>query len=940
MKLTNLTFKELLKTNPKLTFLIGAGCSVDSPSSLPAGRPMTEALIKFVCVESEVPKILELDLRYEALVEIIRNNLDKELELIDYYGLCDKPNIHHFFLAEMIRKGHFVLTTNFDFLIEYALLQSNIPKENILPVITKDDFKKYCDPVALFHQGKMALYKIHGSPKNFITWENTKDSLITTLQAFGANKEGMNVFQIEPSKRPLFDNITKERSLIVLGYSGRDDFDIVPTLKVLNLKNILWFNYLKEDAGKETIYEIEVSDGDNFEKLDKINQILVEIKQMNDRMQIWRIDTNTPRLIKEMLGAKAPISLKSFSINLLNWLRGNLSTPDRFLKLYIPFVLFLDFNKYDDALRIANAGLRLAEELDNQYWKGTFYSGIGRVSYEQGALADASKYYELALDIFTMLKNTSLQANLSNGLGLISHKKGNYSEALSFFEKVLAADVNNENVLNNIGKVYYELGKYDDALKFYEKALQIAEKSGFLNEKADYLNSIALLFEARGNYDRALEYYNEALQISDNLSAFFAKATYLANIGGVYHEKGNFIKALQYYEEAFNIAEKLGNKSKIITYMNNIGVMKSELGRFSEALIEYQKVLKLAESLGDLKEKAAVFNHISHLFNDLGNYSEALNWGKKGLEIATNMNQSKFIAQFLSDIASIYINQGNFSDALANIKQAQHINEELGDSNGKIDVLNTIGEVYRKQGKNSEAMEYFNNALQIAKQIGSSNRVGTILRDVGLVYKIEGLFDDAIRSYEESIKTFEELGNLRAKSMSMISLSGLFQKQGNIAVALDWLFKALKIGENINDPIVKANTMYNIGLLYYTQKKDLEALDCFKKALTFYTEEGHEYGKAECFLEIIKIYENQGDLDKALKIGLEALATAEKSRKIDSISKYLGLIGTIYMKQGNLLKALEFLETLHKLLIQEHRENTEEASFAKQAIVFIKSKMK
>lgn len=43
----------------------------------------------------------------------------------------------------MIKKGHFVMTTNFDFLIEYALLQSNIEKKDIIPVITKQDFENY-----------------------------------------------------------------------------------------------------------------------------------------------------------------------------------------------------------------------------------------------------------------------------------------------------------------------------------------------------------------------------------------------------------------------------------------------------------------------------------------------------------------------------------------------------------------------------------------------------------------------------------------------------------------------------------------------------------------------------------------------------------------------------------------------------------------------------
>ncbi len=138
MKLTNLNIKDLINNEAKLTFLVGAGCSVDAPSCLPAGRPMMEAIINYTCAESEREKILNLkDLRFEQLVEIVRDRLDPKLKIIDYYGQSDKPNLQHFFLAGMIKKGNFVMTTNFDFLIEYALLQSGVPKDEIIPVITK-----------------------------------------------------------------------------------------------------------------------------------------------------------------------------------------------------------------------------------------------------------------------------------------------------------------------------------------------------------------------------------------------------------------------------------------------------------------------------------------------------------------------------------------------------------------------------------------------------------------------------------------------------------------------------------------------------------------------------------------------------------------------------------------------------------------------------------
>ncbi len=134
IKKSNLNINELFKSDEKLTFLVGAGASVDSPSQLPSASNMMKALIKFSCTKSEVEKILTFQgLNFETLLGIIHNSLNDDLQFLDFYLESDKPNIEHFVLGEMLKKGHFVITTNFDFLIEHALLQTDYPKKKNYP---------------------------------------------------------------------------------------------------------------------------------------------------------------------------------------------------------------------------------------------------------------------------------------------------------------------------------------------------------------------------------------------------------------------------------------------------------------------------------------------------------------------------------------------------------------------------------------------------------------------------------------------------------------------------------------------------------------------------------------------------------------------------------------------------------------------------------------
>ncbi|MFX1297407.1 MAG: tetratricopeptide repeat protein [Promethearchaeota archaeon] len=624
--------KFLLEAAPK-TFLIGAGCSTDSPSCLPSGRQMIEAIINYTCAESEIKTILELEgIRFEALVEIVRDHLDPNLKLIDYLGTCDKPNLQHFFLAEMIKRGHFVITTNFDFLIEHALLQSGVPKKDIVPVITKEDFLEYNDPNELFKDGKKSVYKIHGSTKNIITDESTRASLVATIQAFGLNKEDLNVFQLEPFKQPAFINLTRGRSLVIMGYSGSDDFDIVPTLKILeNLNNVFWVNFIYNDHGIEIFIEIFADTDPSFDRFQKVNQILVELKRMSNTAHVYRIDVNTSRLVKNLIQRDVKLSPNKFEMTPTDWLKNNIKTLNKIMKFQIPYEIYNNFSKIDDALRCTEEILKISEESNDVKWKGIALNNIAGIYYAQGNYPEALHHCEEALQIATQLGDLRRKASRLNDIGMIYYTQGNYPEALHRYESALQIDTQLRDLkgkatdLNNIAGIYYAQGNYPKALQQYEEALQITTQLGDLSRKATILNNIGEIYRAQGNYPEVLHRYEEALQIATQLGDLRGKATVLNNIGEIYRAQGNYPEALHRYEEVLQIDIQLGDLRGKATILNNIGMIYYAQGNFPEALHRYESALQIDTQLGDLSGKATRLNNIGSIYKQQGNYPEAVN---------------------------------------------------------------------------------------------------------------------------------------------------------------------------------------------------------------------------------------------------------------------------------------------------------------------------
>ncbi|TXT65406.1 MAG: hypothetical protein BAJALOKI1v1_440023 [Promethearchaeota archaeon] len=688
MKRINSTFKELIK-GKKLTFLVGAGCSVDAPSCLPAGRAMMESIINYTCAESEIETLLSIkELRFEQLVEIVRDQLDPELKIIEYYGLCDTPNLQHFFLAEMLAQGHFVMTTNFDFLIEYALEQTGIPRDTIVPVITRYDFEIYSDPDALFREGKKAVYKIHGAAKNVITQENTKDALVVTIQAFGSGKEGETIFQVEPFKHLLFDNITRERSLVVIGYSGSDDFDIIPTLKILkNIKNIFWITHDKNIDGQEKIYKIGNGKSEELESLDKLTQILNEIYRMGNVENIYRIEANTSKLLGTLLDIHPLINSIPFNLSLIEWFNENIDSGTEFSTYAIPSKIYFDFNFYDDSLRCSRFMLSIAESLDD----------------------------------------LNLKSYVLNLMGLINLDKGLYSDAIDQFEEALEIDNNLKNLykkagtLINIGKCQHAQGKYEEALKFLEEALDIAEEIDEKHQKAVILNNIGLICMDQSNYSMALNKFEEALRIAESLGKLSIKTGFLNNIGSAYRNQGKYQKALEKYEEAYNIAEQLGDVLRKIVSINNIATIQFIKDEKQESLRKYEEALEIAKKIGSLPLELKSLNNIAVFNLNLQNYEKALNLSEEALHIAEEIGEPSEKAKSLNTIGGVYIEKGKYSMALEKYETLINLDKELEDPRNEAIHLSNIGVIKDAQGSFSDAIKYIEDALGILIRIGLGN---------------------------------------------------------------------------------------------------------------------------------------------------------------------------------------------------------------------------
>ena len=263
MSLSNV-FTDVLPKEGKIAILAGAGISLDSPSNLLDGWSFMFEALRRVCPpgiddvcglptsellkdnkwrESWLLSILEPpratywrpgeQLRFEVLMgELAQSGFDPNLTVLNCLDECNHPNVNHYILAEMIRHGHTVITTNFDRLIEVAYARLPGASDMPLKVVCMDeDFPDKGLP----QDGKPTLWKIHGSMT--VDGKDTMASVQATMTSMLASS-------LIGRKRAFLSNVLRDYDLFVTGYSGWDDLDIIPVLaNTHSNKRLVWIEH-------------------------------------------------------------------------------------------------------------------------------------------------------------------------------------------------------------------------------------------------------------------------------------------------------------------------------------------------------------------------------------------------------------------------------------------------------------------------------------------------------------------------------------------------------------------------------------------------------------------------------------------------------------------------------------------------------------------------
>jgi len=871
---------------PRLVFLVGAGISLPPPSNLLGGAAFTKNLIDILSPDKDIRKELYLwsdaenpdreregeFLRFEGVMQALTETCDPELHVLDCLEAANTPNENHYTIARLLGLGHIVFTVNLDSLIERACLKLAIPFRT---AVTDQDFQL---------EAPNTIYKLHGSMRKYHdgVWIDTRGSIKATLRSVG---RGNTPLGLDPAKKNILSRALAENDLLVLGYSGYDDFDICPLLcSIESEKKIAWINHSNDKVCRSWV-DLASSNKDRNGRLIKKHEAhLFNMGTRNTRNveNILLCDLDTAEVMRAIRKGHGVPETPTMSAPTPDWNQFFTSwqkqyIADEGLRYIVCGLLLVSLSRYDKAIAAMRHALRLFRETRDE-------TRVAQTLYEVGMLHSMKGENEEALRC------------LLESVRITEHRQGEEANAKAYLQ---------------IGQVYARTDKEEHAFQALNTAFSLANECGDKTTVAGSLNAIANCQIRRSNYSDAETGLKEAYELFKSLGDVANAAGSLHNLGIVYTKIGDYqrtIECLTKCDEAYSL---LGDKLGVASNLHEMGIIQGQMGLHKVALDSHMKTLQIVEQLGNIPRTARSWHEIGREHLALGDQLSAEDACNKSYKLFRKTKDEEGLAAAMHQIGALYANNKRYEKALASFKRSLKIYRKHQDLSGVARNLHEIGVIELNIGKVSSSRQYLLRALDFFEEVMEFDGIAHSSRWLGLLSAQEGDNITAARRLCVAALFFDYLG-VPSLDQAQKELAILLQEVGkatflklfseettatSIAYRRDFGKAAFRITSSLDIPLEehckgensnKYETEEGVFETNKSEEKDVEELQELLHLGQGFLVQGQFKEAKKIFLRIVEIACSQSDTElEAEAYGYLGICCFEKGKYIDAERYYI-----------------------------------------------------
>lgn len=383
--------------------------------------------------------------------------------------------------------------------------------------------------------------------------------------------------------------------------------------------------------------------------------------------------------------------------------------------------------------------------------------------------------------------------------------------------------------------------------------------------------------QAGHEYTIALPLWQQGLELANKNHYRSYMAIFNAKLGEAYNKLGQYDQAWLYLDQALTIyrdSPKVDDNQPVLNDLpseNGISEDAPFSSLYNQVKTYWNRIYRgdpianrnIDQQLGNnqlIKNQCQVLKELGILYRSLARYKQAEDYFRQAADNCHQIEELTGKAAIATEMALVDYHQQQYDSALEKLATALNIYRKNKDNQGIGNVFTNMSIIYRGQQKYLQALEKLDDAFKITAEL---SRKGDILVQKGITYRENKQYDKAISSLE------------RAR---------FFYRNS----------------ENKNH-IGESNTLTQLGLLEYSRNQYKAAVNYFNLALDLSNKINNRQGQWNNFVQLARIYRQQGENDTALNQFWQAIAidiaddsmfVMTRSTLYDEIIQFLQLSST------------------------------------------------
>ncbi len=397
-------------------------------------------------------------------------------------------------------------------------------------------------------------------------------------------------------------------------------------------------------------------------------------------------------------------------------------------------------------------------------------------------------------------------------------------------------------------------------------------------------------------------------------------------------------------EQARRLVEESDNQlAEYFTELNvPIGYPQNNPEQILEKLIP---LLQYFENLDDKEIQFTIIDEMGWSYYILGRTNETKIIAKKMIELSSDLSQ--LYLKFISYSRLIYLNilEGDTDESGKIEKKLIEMFAEAKDHIDS-DYLNYLqANYFNNSGQYALAIDYYLKSADEFEEKGNLNRLIKIYNQLGYAYQQFEMHEKAVEIYEKYISIFKKLNdNIGLHNAYQRPVLSLFELK-RYDEARHYMALALQGANEQDRPLLLALNNMLEGQILMDEGKYREAIAYLQKTYETYLSfedsvQTAAYTISFTLLYIAECYQKLGDMNSALKYGLECLERENQLNHARTIIKVKIsiLIAEIYVEKGQSEKALDYIKMYQEIITESNKtENANKIAEAEIRSIIDKS---